>query len=97
MIDVFSGVHIVEDCAVRQVMTEGGKVKGADTQQGSINCEFFVNCGGFWARNIGQMSEPFVKVPLHPCEHYYLHTRTIPNIDPMTPGKISGTTITPFC
>jgi pyruvate dehydrogenase phosphatase regulatory subunit len=33
------------------------------------------------------MSEPYVKVPLHACEHYYLHTKPVPGLDPMTPGK----------
>lgn len=24
-------------------------------------------------------------MPLHPVEHYYLHTKKIPGLDPMTP------------
>lgn len=31
------------------------------------------------------MSEPCVKVPLHAAEHYFLHTKPMPNLDPMTP------------
>lgn len=27
----------------------------------------------------------FTQVPLHPVEHYYLHTKPIANLDPMTP------------
>lgn len=26
-----------------------------------------------------------LQVPLHPVEHYYLHTKPITNLDPMTP------------
>lgn len=44
-----------------------------------------MNCGGIWARAIGKMSNPVVKVPLHACEHYYLHTKEIDGLDPMTP------------
>ncbi|XP_046389566.1 pyruvate dehydrogenase phosphatase regulatory subunit, mitochondrial [Ischnura elegans] len=79
------GVTLIENCAVQRIINEGGKVVAVDTSKGLIECDYFVNCGGFWARKIGQMSEPFVKVPLHPCEHYYLHTKTIPGLDPMTP------------
>uniref|UniRef100_A0A2H1V324 SFRICE_023543 n=1 Tax=Spodoptera frugiperda TaxID=7108 RepID=A0A2H1V324_SPOFR len=34
---------------------------------------------------VGQLARPQVKVPLLPCEHYYLHTKPIENLDPMTP------------
>ncbi|KAK7789876.1 hypothetical protein R5R35_008830 [Gryllus longicercus] len=79
------GVSVIEDCSILQVFNSNGKVSGVETNQGYIECDYFVNCGGFWARKIGKMSEPFVKVPLHACEHYYLHTKQIPGLDPMTP------------
>lgn len=79
------GVQIVENCPLKKVNQTGGKISSIETVLGSIECEFFVNCGGFWARGIGQLSEPYVKVPLHAVEHYYLHTKPIPNLDPMTP------------
>ncbi|KAG8237170.1 hypothetical protein J437_LFUL017290 [Ladona fulva] len=79
------GVTVLEDCGVQRIFNEGGKVVAVDTAKGMIECDYFVNCGGFWARKIGQMSEPFVKVPLHACEHYYLHTKPIHGLDPMTP------------
>lgn len=78
---------MVEFCGVERVMTEDDHVTGVVTNLGSVQCERFVNCGGFWARHIGQMSEPPVKVPLHPVEHYYLHTKPIEGLDPMTPGN----------
>lgn len=37
-------------------------------------------------KQVGQLARPQVKVPLLPCEHYYLHTKPIENLDPMTPG-----------
>jgi pyruvate dehydrogenase phosphatase regulatory subunit len=63
-------------------------VSGVETDLGPIDCEYFVNCAGFWARGVGQLSEPYVKVPLHAVEHYYLHTKPIPGLDSMTPGSV---------
>lgn len=83
-----AGVHVLEGCSVKRVVSSNGRIVAVDTSHGTVECQYFVNCGGFWARQIGQMSEPFVKVPLHPCDHYYLHTRPVPGLDPMTPGKL---------
>lgn len=69
-----------------KVICDGEKVTAVETNKGTIECDYFVNCGGFWARAIGQMSEPTVKVPLHACEHYYLHTELIPDLDDTTPA-----------
>lgn len=62
-------------------------MSGVESDLGPVSCEYFVNCAGFWARGVGQLSEPYVKVPLHAVEHYYLHTKPIPGLDPMTPGS----------
>ncbi|XP_021921510.1 pyruvate dehydrogenase phosphatase regulatory subunit, mitochondrial isoform X2 [Zootermopsis nevadensis] len=79
------GMQVIENCAVQQILNHNGKVVAVGTNRGTVECQYFVNCGGFWARKIGKMSEPYVKVPLHACEHYYLHTKPIPGLDPMTP------------
>lgn len=79
------GVRIIEGCTVTEVTQKGGRVSAVNTSKGRTNCEYFVNCGGFWARNIGQLSEPCVKVPLHAVEHYYLLTKPMEGLDPMTP------------
>lgn len=79
------GVEVFEGCSVKNVLNQDGKVVAVETNRGMIDCDFFVNAGGFWARHIGKKSEPYVKVPLHACEHYYLHTKPIPGLDPMLP------------
>lgn len=80
------GITFVENCTVQKVLTNDmHQVKGVITNKGLINCEYFVNSAGHWANHIGQMSFPKVKVPLYPCEHHYLHTMPVYNIDPMMP------------
>lgn len=81
-------MKVIENCTVQKINQTNGKVSSVETDLGTIQCEYFVNCAGFWARGVGQLSEPCVKVPLHAVEHYYLHTKPIPGLDPMTPGKL---------
>lgn len=83
------GVTVVENCTLTKMKQVDGKVASVETTLGPVQCEYFVNCAGFWARGVGQLSEPFVKVPIHAVEHYYLHTKPIPELDPLTPGIIT--------
>lgn len=87
---MFAGVKVVENCTIRKINQTNLRVSGVETDLGPVRCEYFVNCAGFWARGVGQLSEPYVKVPLHAVEHYYLHTKPIPGLDPMTPGLCTG-------
>ncbi|KAF5286680.1 hypothetical protein FQA39_LY16163 [Lamprigera yunnana] len=79
------GVTVIEHCTLNKVVQTKGKISGVDTDLGSIKCDFFVNCAGFWARGVGQLSDPCVKVPIHAVEHYYLHTKPIPDLEATTP------------
>ncbi|XP_011309065.1 pyruvate dehydrogenase phosphatase regulatory subunit, mitochondrial [Fopius arisanus] len=79
------GVQVFENCRITRVDTTDGRVDGVQTSKGTVKCQHFVNCAGFWARNVGKLSHPHVKVPLHPVEHYYLHTKPIPGLESMTP------------
>ncbi|WP_120501431.1 FAD-dependent oxidoreductase [Roseovarius sp. EL26] len=72
------GAQIFEHIKVEEVLVEGGAARGVRTEQGTITADFVVNCGGMWARELGQKSG--VGVPLHACEHYYLVTEAIPNL-----------------
>ncbi|XP_059488036.1 pyruvate dehydrogenase phosphatase regulatory subunit, mitochondrial [Neocloeon triangulifer] len=78
-------VKIVENCYIQKVLEEKGRVSAVETNKGTIQCDVFVNCGGLWARRVGKLSQTPVKVPLHPAEHYCLHTKVIPGLDPNTP------------
>ncbi|XP_019629227.1 PREDICTED: pyruvate dehydrogenase phosphatase regulatory subunit, mitochondrial-like [Branchiostoma belcheri] len=74
------GVQIHQQVAVETVLTDAGRVAGVRTNQGDIRCEYFVNCAGQWAWQLGQLSSPTVRVPLHSCEHFYVVTKPFPGV-----------------
>ncbi|XP_042241378.1 pyruvate dehydrogenase phosphatase regulatory subunit, mitochondrial-like [Homarus americanus] len=81
------GSHVVEECQLsRVVVHDHHRVVAVETSKGMIECDYIVNTGGLWARKIGQMSEPHVKVPVHPAEHYFLYTQPLDEINPMMPA-----------
>lgn len=57
------------------------RVKGVETNKGFIECEYFVNCAGIWARTIGKLSDPVVKIPICPAEHFFLTFKEIPEFN----------------
>ena len=69
---VKNGVALFEDVVVTGIDHRDGAVTGVSTNRGAIECEFAVNCGGMWAREIGKLCG--VNVPLHAAEHMYLVT-----------------------
>ena len=72
------GAQIFEGVKVTKITRENGKVTGVVTDQGAIQADFVVNCGGMWAREI---SQPIgVNVPLHAAEHFYVVTEPIDNL-----------------
>ena len=87
------GARFIGDCGVLQVITsksdelgpkptsgENVKVKKVVTEKGTIECEYFVNCAGIWARDIGLLSDPHVKVPICPAEHFFLTFKELPEL-----------------
>ena len=66
---------IIEGIKVIAINQKDGVVSGVSTSQGDIKAEYIVNCGGMWAKEIGQMAG--VSVPLHACEHFYIVTERI--------------------
>lgn len=80
------GVTVVENCNVEKIEQVDYKVKSVRTSSGPIECLYFVNASGFFARNVGQLSEPHVKVPQHAVEHYSCHIRPdAGTVDPNMP------------
>ena len=70
-----NGVRIIEDCAVTAVRLQNGRATGVSTERGDIDCEVVVNCGGQWAREIGQLAG--VNVPLVSVQHQYMITEPL--------------------
>src|SRR5690606_3026837 len=60
-----------------------GALTGVETDEGTIECEFVVNCAGMWARQLGAAHG--VSIPLQAAEHYYLITEQIPGVSPAWP------------
>ncbi|XP_053988034.1 pyruvate dehydrogenase phosphatase regulatory subunit, mitochondrial-like isoform X1 [Hylaeus volcanicus] len=65
------GARYIENCRIEEVHTENGAVKSVKTEHGVILCEYFVNCAGMWARELGLRCSPPVRIPAYPAEHFY--------------------------
>src|SRR5262245_28937381 len=74
------GVLCVEDCAVEAVHVKNGAVQGLRTSKGEIRCEVVVNCGGLWARELGQLCG--VSVPVQAVQHQFMITEPIDGVKP---------------
>ena len=46
---LIAGAVLVENCAVRRLDVQGGRVAGVYTEQGRIGCEQVVVAGGAWS------------------------------------------------
>jgi 4-methylaminobutanoate oxidase (formaldehyde-forming) len=80
------GACIVENVKVTAVHDRDGRVTGVSWQQGqeqeqeqgTIETDLIVNCGGMWGRDLAARSG--VTLPLHACEHFYIVTEAIENL-----------------
>ena len=73
------GTEIIENCEVKDVLQQHGKVTGVATSKGDISAPIVVNCSGMWARTLAQKSS--VNIPLHASEHFYVVTENMPGLD----------------
>ena len=83
-----NGGRIEEECRILNVQPIKNGLDGfkIETNKGTVTSDYFVNCGGQWARKIGAMSG--VHVPMASCEHFYIVSRpsnALPKVDPMMP------------
>lgn len=73
------GARIVENVKVTAVHDRDGRVTGVSWRQGedegTIETDLVVNCGGMWGRDLAARSG--VTLPLHACEHFYIVTEAI--------------------
>ena len=66
------GVRIYTHTRVLGISTKNGRVTHVETDNGRIECEIVVNCGGMFAAEIGRMVD--VRIPIVPMSHQYLIT-----------------------
>jgi 4-methylaminobutanoate oxidase (formaldehyde-forming) len=77
-----NGASVIEGVKVTSVLTREGRVTGVacerDGESFTIETEHVVNAAGMWGRTLADMSG--VTLPLHACEHFYIVTEPIPNL-----------------
>ena len=69
------GAVIYEGVTVRQVLMDGGRATGVETESGTITAEVVVNCTGLWARSFA--GGHGVKLPIQANQHFYVVTDPI--------------------
>ncbi len=76
------GAQVLERVKVTGFARDGRRIKGvswdAEGENGTIACDHVVNCAGMWGREVGRKMG--INVPLHACEHFYIVTDTIPEL-----------------
>jgi 4-methylaminobutanoate oxidase (formaldehyde-forming) len=77
------GARVLEGVKVTGIDLKNGAVSAVSTDQGNIACEYVVNCGGMWAREVGKMAG--VSVPLLAAEHMHIATTAIEGVDKKMP------------
>ncbi|HEX4153825.1 MAG TPA: FAD-dependent oxidoreductase [Steroidobacteraceae bacterium] len=77
------GARIIQDLKVTSIRHDGRRVTGVETDQGRIDADTVVLCGGMWTRDLA--ASIGVTVPLHACEHYYVLFQNVPGLDPSLP------------
>ncbi|XP_043508700.1 pyruvate dehydrogenase phosphatase regulatory subunit, mitochondrial-like isoform X2 [Frieseomelitta varia] len=78
------GAKYIENCRVEEIYTENRAIKSVRTEYGIISCEYFVNCAGMWARELGLRCNPPVRIPAYPAEHFYAITPSFSSNTNMT-------------
>jgi len=79
-----NGARVLEGVKVTGVELKNGTVTGVETDQGRIACEYVVNCGGMWARELGLKSG--LSIPLFAAEHMHIVTKPIEGVSKGMPS-----------
>ena len=78
-----AGARVLENTKVTRIVRRDRRVAGVQTERGTIDCEYVVNCTGMWARQLAGQDD--VIVPLHAAEHFYLVTEPVEGLTPELP------------
>lgn len=77
------GARIFENTKVTRIRHDGERVTGVDTDNGPIDADYVVICGGMWTRDLA--ASIGVAAPLHACEHYYVLFEGVEGLDASLP------------
>ena len=80
-----NGGIIIQNTKVTGFKKEGRRITGVNWSRGdeigTTDTELVVNCAGMWGHNLGKMMG--VNVPLHACEHFYIVTEPVKDLEQM--------------
>lgn len=76
------GVSFVGETAVTAFAIRAGRIRAVLTDQGSIEAEQVLICGGIWGPLLGRMAG--VPIPLQPCAHPYERSAPLPELAGLT-------------
>ncbi|MBF0280577.1 MAG: GcvT family protein [SAR324 cluster bacterium] len=72
------GATIYTETRVTDMQVRGDGTFQMETSQGTLTSDYFVNCAGNWAYELGQMVG--VNVPVQPMEHQYMVTKPLDGV-----------------
>ncbi|MEM9602626.1 MAG: FAD-dependent oxidoreductase [Pseudomonadota bacterium] len=72
------GARVFEHTAVTGVHTTSGRIRGLETDRGTLRCDAVALCAGLWSRELARMADSHA--PLLACEHFYLLTKPVDGI-----------------
>ena len=78
------GVRFFEDCAVTGLQKKGGRISGVEIGEHVIEAEEVVIACGLWSREVAAMAG--AHMPLYACEHFYILTKPLPEVQALGPG-----------
>ncbi len=78
------GVRFFEDTNVTGLQKKSGRVSGVGVGDHVIEAEEVVIACGLWSREVAAMAD--VHMPLYACEHFYVLTKPIPEVQALGPG-----------
>ncbi|MCG7521385.1 FAD-dependent oxidoreductase [Ruegeria sp. Ofav3-42] len=78
------GVQIFEDTAVTGLRKKAGRIAGVEVGDHIIDADEVVIACGLWSREVAAMAG--AHMPLYACEHFYILTKPLPEIQALGPG-----------
>ncbi|WP_370208948.1 GcvT family protein [Pararhodobacter marinus] len=78
------GVEIFEDTRVTGLQKKGGRISGVEIGDHVIETDEVVIACGLWSREVASMAG--AHMPLYACEHFYILTKPLPEVQALGKG-----------